>query len=166
VAVSTIPALRTAILARFAAETWPTATPQLARSHPFPVHTEGELIYLLGTRNDDPVGTSYGGGQKPAQFGTQKNEERYVQIVVVSVVDSAMADVAVMEARAFELAGVIETNIRNWRTTATPYDGIVRWALVTGLALDGPHLIAAESKQSLPSREVLITIDIACSARI
>lgn len=165
-AVSTIPAFRTALLARLAAETWPTSTPQIARSHPYPAHTELELVYLLGTRNDDPIGTSYGGGQRPAQLGTQKNEERYVQVVMVSVAESAMADVATMEARAFELAGVIETSMRNWRTAATPYGGVVRWAIVSGVQLDGPHLVAGESKQSPPTREVVVTVDVACSARI
>lgn len=164
--VSTIPALRTAILARLAAETWPTATPQLARSHPYPARTEGELVFLAGTQDADPVGSQFPGGQTPSTFGMARHEERYVQTLMVSVVGNAMADVAAQEARAFEIAGVIETSIRNWRSNATPYDGVVIWCIVSGLRLDSVHLVAAESGQSPSSREVVITIDLACAAGI
>ena len=165
--VSTIPALRTALLARLAAETWPTATPQILRSHPYPVLAENEMIYLAGTQNSDPIGSLFGGGQRPAAIGQRKQEERYVQTVIVSVIGNAMADVAVQEARAFQLAGVIETSVRNWATTSpSAYDGVVRWCFVSGLRLDSAHLVAAEGGQSPSSREILITIDLACTARI
>jgi hypothetical protein len=163
--VSTIPALRTALLVRLAAETWPTATPQITRSHPYPAPAEAEMVYLAGTQNDDPIGSQFGGGQTPSAFGMERHEERYVQTLMVSIVKNAREDVAVMEARAFEIAGVIETSIRNWRSTATPYDGVVIWCIVSGVRLDSAHLVAAEAG-SPPSREVLITIELACAAGI
>lgn len=163
-AVSTIPALRTALLARLAAATWPTATPQIARSHPYPAPSEAEMIYLAGTTNEDPIGSQFGGGQTPSAMGMDRHEERYVQTLMVSIVKNAREDVAAMEARAFELAGVIETSIRAWRLSA--YDGVVIWCIVTGVRLDSAHLVAAESAQSPPSREVLITIELACAAAI
>ena len=165
--VSTIPALRTALLVRLAAETWPTATPQIARSHPYPEPSADEMIYLAGTQNADPIGSQFGGGQTPSVFGMDRHEERYVQTLMVSVVRNAREDVAAMEARAFELAGVIETSVRNWRTTTpSPYDGVVTFCYVDGLRLDSAHLIAAEGGKTPPSREVLITIELACAAGI
>lgn len=164
-AVSSIPALRTALLARLAAETWPTSTPQFARSHPYPERMQPDLIYLVGTRNEDPIGSDYRGGQSPAQLGAQRNEERYVQPVVVSVLRNSREDAEAMELRAFELAGVIETSMRNWRSNPTPYDGVVRWCLIAGVQLDGPHLIA-DGSTSPKEREVAITVDLACSKRI
>jgi hypothetical protein len=164
VAVSTIPTLRTALLARLGAATWPTSAPQIVRSHPYPAPTEGELVYLAGTTNEDPIGSQFPGGQTPSVMGMDRHEERYVQTLMVSVVKNAREDVAAMEARAFELAGVIETSIRAWRLAS--YDGVVIWCIVTGVRLDSAHLIAAEGGQSPPSREVLITIELACAAGI
>lgn len=164
-AVSTIPALRTALLARLAAESWPTSTPQIARSHPYPAHEERELVYLLGTRPEDPIGSDYGGGTKPAQLGAGRLEERYVQPVVVSVVWNARDDVTDLELRAFELAGVITASARAWGKEASPWSGIVRWCLPSSVQLDGPHLIV-DSKNAPKDREVAVTVDLACSARI
>lgn len=166
-AVSTIPALRTALLARLAAETWPTATPQIARSNPYPEPSAAEMIYLAGTQNDDPIGSQFGGGQTPSVMGMDRHEERYVQTLMVSVVQHAYDDVAVMEARAFELAGVVESSVRSWRLTSpTPYDGVLTYCTVSSLRLDPPHLISAEAGKAPSSREVLITIDLACAASI
>lgn len=162
--VSTIPALRTALLARLAAESWPTSAPQIARSHPYPARLEDELVYLAGTQDADPIGSQFGAGQVPIAFGMARQQEHYVQTLMVSVVGSAMADVATQEARAFELAGVIESSVRAWRLTS--YDGVVTFCYVDGLRLDPPHLIAAENGQSPSSREVLITIELACAADI
>lgn len=165
--VSTIPAFRTALLARLAAATWPTAAPQIARSHPYPDRTEAELVFLAGTQNNDPINSQFGGGQVPYAMGMARQQEHYTQTLMVSVVKSAREDVAAMEARAFELAGVVETSIRAWRLTApSPYDGVVTICYVDGVRLDAPHLVAAESGQAPASREVLITIELACSADI
>lgn len=122
------------------------------------------MVYLAGTQNADPIGSQFGGGQIPIAMGMAQQEEHYVQTLMVSVVRNARDDVAVMEARAFELAGVIETSIRNWRTTS--YDGVVQFCYVDSLRLDSAHLIAAEGGKTPPSREVLITLELACSALI
>jgi hypothetical protein len=164
VSVSTIPALRTALLARLALEVWPTATPQIVRSHPYPTRTEDELIYLAGTQDADPVGSQFGGGQLPFAMGMAKRQEHYVQTLMVSVIGNAMNDVAAQEARAFQLAAVVDTSVTAWRLTA--YDGVVTYCEVTSTRLDSVHLVAAESGKSPSTREVLITLDLACTAEI
>lgn len=165
-ATSTIPAFRTALLARLAAATWPTATPQIARSHPYPERTEDELVYLAGTRDDDPLGSQFGGGQMPFAMGMAKRQERYVQTVMVSIVRNARDDVADMEARAFVLVGVIDANVLAWALAATPFDGVLTFCEVVSTRLDPPHLVASEGGQTPPSREVLITMDLSCAAEI
>lgn len=162
--ISTIPALRTALLARLALESWPTSAPQILRSHPFPDSSADEMVYLAGTQNADPIGSQFGGGQIPVAMGMARQQEHYVQTLMVSVIGNARADVAAQEARAFELAGVIETSVRNWRLTA--YDSVLTFCYVASLRLDSAHLVAAEGGQSPPSREVLITIELACAADI
>ena len=68
----------------------------------------------------------------PRAIGNPGREERYSILLVVSVVRGRSDSYPDMEARAYEIASLVDDAVRTWRTTTpAPFDGVARWVLVT-----------------------------------
>lgn len=94
---------------------------------------EAEIIYLGGTRPEDPTrDTRFDGGQSQ-WLGTgadPKISERYVLDVMVSVGRPWRSEQRETTDRAFELAGVVESCLLAWRFEPVAFDGVVDVAQV------------------------------------
>lgn len=137
---STIPAFKAALYTRLRADTsLGAASPPVLVTYGFPAVGERTLprewVFLGDTRDEDPTngGSPYHGGQSTGAMGQLRREERYVVEVYVSVVGDPVAGQQPVTERAFAIGAAIETSLRTWQAQPTAIDGVVRWALVTGV---------------------------------
>ena len=74
------------------------------------------------------VGPLPQGGQTPRQLGRDGREERYTITLTVSVVGNETDAYAVLEARAYAIADLVDASLRAWRsTTPSAFGGVCRW---------------------------------------
>lgn len=151
---STAPTVKAAIRTRLAADSNLTNV-QITHGSPYPKRPEGELVLIGRAVAGDPFGT-FGAGQSPHALGQTSREERYTIDLVVSVLSSARDDYATLEARAYQIAGYIDTNLRAWQASA--FDGVARWVIPTG----------SEDREGLDNdnREASVTMTLSVAARI
>ncbi len=158
-AVSTIPAFKQALKERLAADAG-LAGVHISRADPYPEREGRELVIVGRAVSAHDEGGS--GGQRTAALGAATREDRYVVEVLVSVIAPVHTKGDAVEDRAYEIAGVIETSVRAWRTsTPSPFGGVVRWALVTSCG-DDEERFSADAK----TREYRLTMRISCAQRI
>lgn len=146
---STIPSFKAALLARLQANAG-LAAAQISWGNPYPARMADELI-IIGNAT---------AGQNPVGLGSNAKEEQYELEILVSIAGSARTSQQTLEERAFTLAGVIETSIINWRTEASPFGGVVSWALVDSMS-SGEGI-----SQSGDTREASVSIKLSVTARI
>lgn len=156
-AVSTIPALKAALRTRLSADAG-LAGVQITYGHPYPAAPAGETIFLGNSKDDNPTGGLFPGGQSSAAFGAQRREERYTIELFCMKRDNNRQDQQVLTERAFVLAGVVEASIRAWGAASPAFGGVVRWVLVT--AVDHVEVTSADV------RWADVRIILSCSARL
>jgi hypothetical protein len=147
-ATSTIPALKSALVARLQADTdldGITVTYGPPQPGEF---TSSEFIWVGAARST----------QNTAAIGQKRREEVWIQDVVVSCVTALRNDQETLTERAFELAGVVEDSLRTWSMTQPYFGGVVRWALVVGMDLD--EFVSTEE------REARVVMRVECAERI
>lgn len=145
--MSTVAQFKAACLSRFRAEAGLSGV-QIAWGNPYPARASDELIIIGDAR----------GRQRPTGLGTTAQEVEYHTPVLISVAGHSSRSQQAQEERAWALFAVIQDSITRWRTEATPFGGVVSWALVsewtTAEALSGDV------------REASITVTISVEARI
>jgi hypothetical protein len=147
-ATSTIPALKSALVARLQADTDLFAV-TVTYGPPQPGEfASKEFIWVGAARSE----------QNTAAMGQKRREETWIQDIVVSCLTALRNDQETLTERAFELAGVVEDSLRTWSTTQPFFGGVVRWALVVGMDLD--EFVDTEE------REARLTMRVACAERI
>jgi hypothetical protein len=147
-ATSTIPALKSALVARLQADA-DLSSVTVTYGPPQPGEFgSSEFVWVGAAR----------GEQSTAAMGQKRREEVWIQDVVVSCVTALRNDQETLTERAFELAGVVEDSLRTWSTTQPFFGGVVRHALVVGMDLD--EFVSTEE------REARITMRVACAERI
>lgn len=160
---STIPAFKAALLARLQADTaLGAASPpvQVVWGHPYPRQPESELVMIGRANSQSDEGAEYPAGQRAAGLGRLSREERYTVEVTVSVLRKARdTSYQVIETRAYQLAAAVESSLKAWAAQPTPFDGVVRWALVTACG-DDVEAISTEE------REGRVSMRITCSQRL
>jgi hypothetical protein len=158
---STIPAFKNALYDRLQADTAiGAASPAVLVTYGLPAQGQRDLprewVFIGDTRSGDPTNGdgAYPGGQSTGAMGQLRREERYVMEVAVRLDGQQTCT-----ERAFAISAAIETSLRTWQAQASAIDGVVRWALVTSLSHD-------EGIDKAGDHACIVTIDIACAARI
>ncbi len=159
--ISTAPAVKAAVAARLTADALiGGAGVQVTHGHPHPVVPASELVHVGKTRSVSRVGDRYQGGQTPRQLGRDGREERYTITLTVSVVGNETDAYAVLEARAYAIADLVDASLRSWRsTTPSAFGGVCRWAIVTGVEDD-------EALDLGRGREARVEIELSVAAAI
>lgn len=129
----------------------------------------GQDAVLIGnTRPDDPTRESvFPGGQSQWLGGgsTPCREERYVLEVLISVARPWRSEQQATTERAFEIAAAIDDSLIAWQVQgdAPSFDGVVRWAQVTGVTHEEGHSAVANPDDPPAHRVTRILMDVACS---
>lgn len=132
-----------------------------------PAVNPGQDAVLIGnTRPDDPTRESVlPGGQSQWLGGgsTPCREERYVLEVLISVVRPWRSEQQATTERAFEIAAAIDDSLVAWQVQDTAFDGVVRWAQVTGVTHEEGHSATTTPDDTPAHRVTRILMDVACS---
>lgn len=159
--ISTAPAVKAAVAARLNADALiGGGGVHVSHGHPHPIVGLPELVHVGRTRPVNRVGDRYQGGQTPRQLGRDGREERYTITLTVSVVGNETDPYATLEARAYAIADLVDASLRAWRfTTPSAFDGVCRWAIVTGVEDD-------EAIEIGRGREARVAIELSVAAAI
>lgn len=132
-----------------------------------PAINPGQDAVLVGnTRPDDPTRESmFAGGQSQWLGGgsTPCREERYVLEVLISVARPWRSEQQATTERAFEIAAAIDESLLAWQLQDTAFDGVVRWAQVTGVTHEEGHSATSTPDDTPAHRVTRILMDVACS---
>ena len=158
---SCIPSFKAALVTRLDAAT--DASTIVSYGIPISLTDANDWVWVGNAQGADPIG-DVGGGQRTAAMGRKRQEERWVQDIVVSVLRSVSESQQTVTERAFTIAATIEDSIRTWTASVPAYSGYTpptgadfHWAVVVSTDLE--EFINPEE------RGAQITIGVACAAR-
>lgn len=153
-ATSTIPAFKSALVARLQADT-DLAGVQVTYGLPAPKGPDREWVWVGNAQAT----------QETAAMGQRRREEEWTQEVVVSCLTPVRESQETLTERAFEIAGVVEDSLRAWLAPSEgPFGGVVRHALVVGMDL--VEVVSTDPQGVAKDREARVTVRISCANRI
>lgn len=156
--ISTAPVVKAALRSVLAAA---DGLERVQITHGNPTDRPGPELVVIGPARPDAAIGERQPGHTPRGLGNPGREERYSLLLIASVRRGRTDSYPEIEARAYEIASLVDAAIRNWRTTTpAPFDGVARWVLVA--STQDFELWPADA----PERGCAVQIDLAVAAQV